>query len=194
MTAVRDLFDAHVDDLTAALRGLAELDEAIEAAARLLAGTLDGGGAVLVAGNGGSAAEAQHLSAEFVGRLRPDRDRRALSSVALHADTSSLTAVGNDYGYDEVFARQVAAIGRPGDALVVLSTSGRSRNCVRACEEAAARDIGTVGLLGGNHAELHDLADVAIGVPSTSVPAIQECHLVLVHVLVERTEDLLGIF
>lgn len=187
------MYDGHVSDLHEALTGLATLTSEMEAAATLLANSLRAGGSVLVAGNGGSAAEAQHLSAEFVGRLRPDRNRAALSSVALHADTSSLTAVGNDYGYDEVFARQVQAIGRPGDALVVLSTSGRSANCVRAVEEARARDIATIGLLGGTPGALHDLVDVAIAVPSVSVPAIQECHLVLVHVLVERTEDLLGI-
>lgn len=195
MTAdvLRTLFDNHVRDLDETLTGLAELAPAMEEAATMLAATLERGGAILVAGNGGSAAEAQHLSAEFVGRLRPDRNRAALSSVALHADTSSLTAVGNDYGYDEVFARQVQAIGREGDALVVLSTSGASQNCVRAVEEAKARGIGTVGLLGGTTRALHEAVDVAIAVPSTSVPAIQECHLVLVHVLVERTEDLLGI-
>lgn len=191
--SVRDLYDGHIGELQAALSGLRDQAEAIEEAAQRLAGALRSGGAVLVAGNGGSAAEAQHLSAEFVGRLRPDRERAALASVALHADTSSLTAVANDHGYDRVFARQVEAIGREGDALVVLSTSGSSANCVHAVEAAAARGITTVGLLGGTPRELHRSVDVAIAVPTTAIAAIQEAHLVLVHVLVERTEDLLGV-
>lgn len=189
---MRDLFTGHADDLRAALDGLASTPHLLEEAATMLAQALVDGGTVLVAGNGGSAAEAQHLSAEFVGRLRPDRNRRALASIALHADTSSLTAAANDYGYDEVFARQVDAVGRDGDVLVVLSTSGSSRNCVRAVEAAKARGIRSIGLLGGTPRELHAACDVAIAVPSDSIPAIQECHLVLVHVLVERAEDLMG--
>src|SRR5690349_1597566 len=111
-----------------------------------LARVLSAGGRLLVAGNGGSAAQAQHLSAELVGRLQTDR--RALSAISLHADTSALTAIGNDFGFDQVFARQVAAHGRPGDVLMVLSTSGRSANLLAAVEQAAALGLDTWALTG----------------------------------------------
>ena len=190
---MRDLFDDHANELRDALDALAGQTDAMEAAARAIADAIGGGGRLLAAGNGGSAAEAQHLTAEFLGRLRPDRDREPLAAIALHADTSTVTAAANDYGYEEIFARQVRGLGRSGDVLVVLSTSGSSRNCVRAVEDAAAMGITTIGLLGGTHRELHDLCDHVLAVPSRHIGAIQECHLVLVHVLTERTEDLLGV-
>ncbi len=191
---MRQLYDAHADQLRAALDALAGQADVMEAAAAAIADTLRGGGRVLAAGNGGSAAEAQHFTAELLGRLRPDRDREPLGAIALHADTSTLTAAGNDYGYDEVFARQVRGLGRPGDSLLALSTSGSSRNVVRAVEDAREMGMVSIGLVGGREAVLHDLCDHVIAVPSTEIGAIQECHLVLVHVLVERTEDLLGLF
>lgn len=190
---MRDLFDDHANELRDALDALAGQTDAMEAAARAIADAIGSGGRLLAAGNGGSAAEAQHLTAEFLGRLRPDRNREPLAAFALHADTSTVTAAANDYGYEEIFARQVRGLGRPGDVLVVLSTSGSSRNCVRAVEDATAMGITTIGLLGGTHRELHDLCDHVLAVPSESIGAIQECHLVLVHVLTERTEDLLGV-
>lgn len=189
---MHELFDTHARQLRDALDGLASQADAMEAAAQAIAASIRSGGRLLAAGNGGSAAEAQHLTAEFLGRLRPDRDREPLAAVALHADTSTLTAAANDYGYDEVFARQVRGLGRPGDVLVVLSTSGSSPNCVRAVEDARRIGIATIGLLGGTPRALHELCDHVIAVPSEHIAAVQECHLVLVHVLTERTEDLLG--
>lgn len=186
-----DVFHGHVADLRTALDGLGRDLDAIEAAAQAIATALERGGKVLAAGNGGSAAEAQHFTAELLGRLRPDRDREALGAIALHADTSTLTAAGNDYGYDEVFARQVRGLGRPGDVFLGLSTSGSSRNVVRAAEDAAEREMVTIALVGGTRAALHDACDHVLAVPSTHIGAIQEAHLVLVHVLVERAEDLL---
>lgn len=190
---MRDLYDEHATQLRKALAALADQADAMEAAAHAIADAIGSGGRLLAAGNGGSAAEAQHMTAEFLGRLRPDRNREPLAAFALHADTSTVTAAANDYGYEEVFARQVRGLGRTGDALVVLSTSGSSRNCVRAVEDAAAMGITTIGLLGGTPRELHDLCDHVIAVPSDHIGAIQECHLVLVHVLTERAEDLLGV-
>jgi D-sedoheptulose 7-phosphate isomerase len=189
---IRDLFDDHANELRDALDALAGQADAMEAAAQAIADAIGSGGRLLAAGNGGSAAEAQHLTAEFLGRLRPDRDREPLPAFALHADTSTVTAAANDYGYEEIFARQVRGLGRAGDVLVVLSTSGSSRNCVRAVEDAAAMGITTIGLLGGTRRALHELCDHVLAVPSENIGAIQECHLVLVHVLTERTEDLLG--
>lgn len=185
------VFEAHVGELQEALAGIAALVPAIDVAAGAMARSLRAGGTVFAAGNGGSAAEAQHFTAELLGRLRPDRDRDALRAMALHAEASTLTAVANDYGYDEVFARQVRGLGRAGDVFVGLSTSGSSPNVVRAAEAAADREMVTIALVGGAPAALHDVCDHVLVVPSTAIGAIQECHLVLVHLLVERAEDLL---
>ena len=137
-----------VETLRRALDRLHEIEAPLLAAAGSIAWSLGAGGKLLVAGNGGSAAEAQHLTGEFLGRLDAARERRALPAVALHADTSTLTAVGNDYGFDSVFSRQVEALGRPDDVLVVLSTSGASTNLVRAVEAASDLGMISVGLLG----------------------------------------------
>ena len=180
---------AHLDDLRTALGRLPEIEAEVDAAARAIARCLLDGGKVMAAGNGGSAAEAQHLTGELAGRLNADRERGPLATMALHADTSTLTALANDYGYDRVFARQVEALGKPGDALVVLSTSGSSGNLVAAVEAARASGVVTVGLLGGTRRRLHEICDHVLAVPAEQVGTIQECHLVLVHVLVELVED-----
>ncbi|HEY7521918.1 MAG TPA: glycosyltransferase [Methylomirabilota bacterium] len=163
------------------------LREPILDSADVIGACLAEGGKVLVCGNGGSAAEAQHLAAELVGRYKAPA-RRALGVIALTADTSILTAWSNDVGYDEVFARQVEALGRPGDVLIGLSTSGRSRNVVRAFEAARALGVRTVALLGGDGGAMAPLADVAVTVPSADTQHIQEVHLVVVHVLCELIE------
>jgi D-inositol-3-phosphate glycosyltransferase len=163
------------------------LREPILDASDVLGGALADGGKVLVCGNGGSAAEAQHLAAELIGRYKAPA-RRALGVVALTADTSVLTAWSNDVGYDEVFARQVEGLGRRGDVLVGLSTSGRSRNVVRAFEVARAMGLRTVALLGGDGGAIAPMADVAITVPSADTQHIQEVHLVVVHLLCELIE------
>lgn len=185
------ILDDHSAVLRRALEQLGALDEPLRAAAVAVATSFRAGGKLLAAGNGGSAAEAQHLTGELVGRLHPSRERDALPAVALHADTSTLTAVGNDYGYDRVFARQVEAIGRPEDVLVVLSTSGASPNLVAAVDVATELGMTTVGLLGPDVRPLHERCTHVLAVPSDSLQAIQECHLVLLHVLVEEVEDLL---
>jgi phosphoheptose isomerase len=178
MTLLRD----HLAELSEALGRLAQKEEVVEAAATVIAG-----------GNGGSAAEAQHLTGELVGRLRADRERIALPAIALHADTSSLTALGNDYGFESIYRRQVEAFGRAGDVLVVFSTSGKSINLVSAAEAAASRGLSTIGLLGERRDVLHGLCDLVLDVPSQSIAVIQECHLLLVHTLVELIENrLLG--
>ena len=182
----------HAAVLRRALDRLGELDPALRAAADSIARSFRDGGKLLAAGNGGSAAEAQHLTGELVGRLHPSRERDALPGVALHADTSTLTAVGNDYGYDQIFARQVEAIGRPGDVLVVLSTSGASENLVNAVDVANERGMVTVGLLGPGVRPLHQRCTHVVAAPADTLQSIQECHLVLLHVLVEHVEDLLA--
>lgn len=186
------LLGARAADLQEALGRIDALDRALAAAADAVATSFRGGGKLLAAGNGGSAAEAQHLTGELVGRLVPTRERGALPAIALHADTSSLTAVGNDYGYAQVFARQVEALGRAGDVLLVLSTSGASRNLVVAVDVAKERGLVTVGLLGPGVKPLHERCDHVLAVETPSMQVVQECHLLLLHVLAEQVEDLLA--
>ncbi len=182
----------HAAALRQVLDAIGELDDALHSAASAIATAFADDGKLLAAGNGGSAAEAQHLTSELVGRLHPASERAPLAAIALHADTSTVTALSNDYGYDSVFARQIEAIGRPGDALVVLSTSGASPNLVRAVDVANGLGIVTVGLLGRGPKALHDRCRHVLAVPSENQQAVQECHLVLVHALVEQIEVLLA--
>ena len=134
---------------------------------------------ILVCGNGGSAADAQHLAAELSGRYL--KERRALAGLALTTDTSALTAIGNDYGFDQVFSRQVEALGRPGDLLIGISTSGNSPNVIRAVESAKALGLRTLGLLGRDGGTLKDLVDDALVVPSPVTARIQEVHQMVYH-------------
>ena len=149
--------------------------------------SLRAGGKLMFAGNGGSAAEAQHFSAEMVGRFL--KERQPLPSIALNTDTSALTAIGNDYGYEQIFARQVEALGNRGDVLIAMSTSGRSPNIVRAMQAARAKGIVTIGLTGVHPRDMGELADVVLKVPSSHTPQIQEGHLVLGHLLCAMVEN-----
>jgi D-sedoheptulose 7-phosphate isomerase len=169
----------HTDELAGALAALREQADVVEAWGAHLADVLWDGGRLLAAGNGGSAAEAQHLTAELVGRFLAER--RPLSAIALCAETSSLTAIVNDYGADEMFARQVEAHGRPGDVLVLLSTSGKSPNVLRAAERARDAGVTVWGLTGPGPNPLTRLCDEAIAVPAPSTAAVQAVHLVAVH-------------
>lgn len=155
-----------------------EMDR-IVAQAEDMAERLKRGCRILVCGNGGSAADAQHFAAELSGRYV--KERRALAGIALTTDTSALTAIGNDYGFDRVFSRQVEALGRPGDLLVGISTSGNSPNVMRAVESAKELGLKTLGLLGGDGGKLKDLCDEALVVPSPITARIQEIHLMTYH-------------
>jgi D-sedoheptulose 7-phosphate isomerase len=182
----------HFAALRAALAGMDDVEGArIDSWGRHLAGVLNAGGRLLACGNGGSAAEAQHLTGELVGRYL--HDRRPLSAIALHADTSALTAIGNDYGGHETFARQVFAHGRPGDVLVALSTSGTSRNVVAAAK--AAHEIGMTAwaLTGPAPNTLAAVCDDAVAVDAPSLATVQEVHLAVVHALCAAVDDALGI-
>ena len=158
-----------------------------EAAAEALSGSLRAGGKILVFGNGGSAAEAQHFAAELVNGLSR-RDKAPLPAVALTTDTSCLTAIGNDRSFAEVFSRQVEALGRPGDAALALTTSGGSPDVVEALRSARAKGLVTLALTGMGGGEAAGLADLLLDVPSCSVPRVQEAHLFLLHLLAERLE------
>ncbi len=170
-------------------RMLEECAGAIAAIATILIDALKSGHKVLFCGNGGSAADSQHAAAELVGRFY--KDRRALPALALTTDSSVLTAVGNDWDYREVFARQVAALGSSGDVLVGLSTSGSSENLLRAFEEAHSRQLTTVALTGEAGRQLAATADFALRVPADCTPRIQELHILALHSVCELVEHAL---
>ncbi len=152
--------------------------------------TLQNGGKVLTCGNGGSAADAQHFAAELVGRYR--RERPGWSAIALTVDSSVLTSLCNDYGFEQVFAHQVQALGRPGDILVAISTSGRSKNVLAAVEVASALGMRTVGLTGEGASKLGALVDHHLPIPSTNTAFIQQAHIAVVHIICELVEERLS--
>lgn len=172
---------------TLATRVAAEHAATAAAIAERYAQALRDGGTLFFAGNGGSAADAQHLATEYV--VRYQSNRPALRAVALTTDTSLLTACANDMGFEEVFARQVDALGRAGDVLVLHSTSGESPNVVRAAQTARARGLTVVAFLGKSGGPLRELADLAIVVPADDTPRIQELHLALEHLICELVEE-----
>ncbi len=158
----------------------------IEKSARVIVSSLKKGGVLITCGNGGSAADAQHLSAELVGRYL--LDRKPLPAIALSTNTSSLTAIGNDYGYDFTFERQLMALGKKGDVLVCLSTSGNSKNVVAAAKKAIKMGIKTIAMTGNNGGILKGVCDINIIVPSKSTPRIQEVHELVFHTICEIIE------
>lgn len=159
----------------------------VEEVASLMVKALKNGNRIYFCGNGGSAADAQHLAAEFSGRFYIDRD--ALPAEALHCNTSYITAVGNDYGYDLVYARLIKGIANKGDFLVGLSTSGNSINIIKAFEVAREKGIYTVGFTGETGGKIKELSDYLINVPSTNTPRIQESHIMLGHIVCQLVEE-----
>jgi D-sedoheptulose 7-phosphate isomerase len=172
------------------VQALSALAEPIQRIGERMVQTLQAGGKLLLCGNGGSAADAQHIAAELVGRFI--RARAGLPAIALTTDTSALTAIANDFGYEQVFARQVQALARPGDLLVGISTSGNSANVLKAVEMAHAMGVHTVGLLGGSGGALAGRVNDALVVPSPDTPRIQECHILLGHIWCQMIDDALS--
>ncbi|MEC7437356.1 MAG: SIS domain-containing protein, partial [Pseudomonadota bacterium] len=162
-------------------------------AAEMIAASLREGGKLMLCGNGGSAADSQHLAAEFVATLDHRRPRGGLSALALTTDSSFLTAYANDFGYEGIFARQVETLGRPGDVLIGISTSGNSANVLAACEAARNAGIGVVAMTGEGGGSLADHADVLLEVPSSVTMHIQESHIALGHVVTLAVERLLDL-
>ena len=160
--------------------------EALIQATNVVIAALQLGHKILLCGNGGSASQSQHIAAEFVGRYL--KERPGLPAIALTTDTSNLTAIGNDYGFELVFARQIEALAQSGDVLIGLSTSGRSANVLKAVEVAKSRGVTTIGFTGGEGRPLCDQVDIAIVVPSKSTPHIQEAHLAMLHALCGAVE------
>lgn len=167
-------------------RTASTLRDALVSAVVLTRDAIVGGRKILVCGNGGSAAESQHFAAELTGRFR--RERRALPAIALSVDTSALTAIGNDYGFEQVFARQVDALGQAGDVLLAISTSGNSPNVVRAAESARAKGLQVVALTGASGGRVGELADVTLAVPDPVTAHVQEVHLTVLHALCDEVE------
>jgi D-sedoheptulose 7-phosphate isomerase len=177
--ALEDLL-AHYPDLESSMNTISD-------ACDLIVTSYMNGGKVLTCGNGGSAADAQHLAAELVCRVR--HDRGALPAIALTTDTSALTAIANDYGYDRVFSRQVEALARPGDLLMAFSTSGNSKNVIEAARQAQATGCSVVALTGRSGGDLAEHADLLVAAPSETVSRIQEIHELCVHVIAQALED-----
>ena len=181
--AIRELFEAsaHAKQVF-----LAENTDALARAIDVVANALAGGKKLLLFGNGGSTADAQHIAAEFVGRFL--RERRPLPAIALTTDTSALTAIANDYGYDDVFARQVRALATAGDVALAISTSGRSPNILAAVDAARHRGMRTIALTGATGDALANAADLALRIPSTRPARIQESHIAIGHAMCEVVE------
>lgn len=181
------IIQSAISDHQAAVTALSPMLSQIADLAERMRACLASGGKIIWMGNGGSAADCQHLAAEMVGRFR--RERAGLASIALTTDTSILTSIGNDYGFDFVYARQVEALCQPQDLLIGISTSGNSRNIITAIETGKALGIYTIGLLGGSGGQMRDLCDFALIVPSTDTPRIQEVHILIGHILCELVES-----
>ncbi len=184
------LFVQNLHEHNALFARLSELNEVVTAAGEVLTEVLRRGNKVIFCGNGGSAADSQHLAAEFTGRFI--KDRPPLAAMSLTVDSSALTCIGNDYGFEHVFLRQIQALGRAGDCLVAISTSGQSKNVTLAVEYAADNGIVTVGLLGRDGGMLAGKCDFSIVVPSETTARIQEAHILIGHTLCGMVEHGLG--
>jgi D-sedoheptulose 7-phosphate isomerase len=165
-----------------------ELAEKMIEVGKALAECIKNGGKILLCGNGGSAADAQHFAGELVVRLTSDYTRTALPAITLSSDNFILTACANDFGFEQVFSRQIEALGKPEDVLVCISTSGNSPNLIKAAQKAKEKKMKTVGLLGGDGGELKRITDLSLIVPSHATPRIQETHICICHILCELIE------
>ena len=182
---IADHFQASLAGLTRAVES-AELQATVKAIADVITGSLRAGNKLLLIGNGGSAADAQHIAAEIVGRYK--RERRAWAAIALTTDTSALTAIGNDYGIEDIFARQVEGLARPGDVLIAMTTSGRSPNILAALRRARELGVTTIGLTGTKGESLRALCDHVLIAPSDDTPVIQQIHMVALHAICDDVE------
>ena len=183
---IKAIWNEHLD-VTKALPSLAS---AVSSAVDIIGSSLAAGGQLLIAGNGGSAADAQHIAAELTGRFL--RERRPFRALALHVNTSALTAIGNDYGYEHVYARELSAHARPGDVLLAISTSGNSQNILRAIEAARQCKTIVIGLTGESGGVMRTACDLCMCVPSKSTARIQEMHITIGHTICELLEERLA--
>ena len=182
-----EMIKSELEGHLAAIKATFALEADIKKACETAVATLKAGGKILLCGNGGSAADAQHIAAELTGRYKTERG--ALAGIALTTDTSALTAIGNDYGYEFVFSRQLEALGREGDLLIAISTSGNSGNVVKALELARKIGIKTIGLSGRTGGAMNELCELNLVVPSNDTPRIQEMHIMIGHIICQAIDD-----
>ena len=180
---IKSELEGHLATIKATFALEADIKKACETAVA----TLKAGGKILLCGNGGSAADAQHIAAELTGRYKTERG--ALAGIALTTDTSALTAIGNDYGYEFVFSRQLEALGREGDLLIAISTSGNSGNVLKALELARKIGVKTIGLSGRTGGAMNELCELNLVVPSNDTPRIQEIHIMIGHIICQAIDD-----
>ena len=187
LDAITATLQASIDTKQALINDTKRLEGLLEVA-KVASSTIKAGHKIMLCGNGGSAADSQHIAAELIGRF--EKERRSMAAVALTTDTSALTAIGNDYGYDQVFARQVEGLGQSGDLLIGISTSGNSKNVVKAMEVAQSKGIRTVALVGDKpEGAMQAIADYVLAAPSTNTARIQECHILIMHTLCQLVES-----
>lgn len=183
---IKSIWEEHL----AVAKTLPKIATEVSNAVNMIYSSLAGGGQLLIAGNGGSAADAQHIAAELTGRFL--RERKPIRAIALHANSSALTAIGNDYGYEHVFARELTAHARPGDVLLAISTSGNSPNILRAIEAARQCKVAIIGLTGESGGQIRTACDLCLCVPSKSTARIQEMHITIGHAICELLEERLS--
>ena len=183
---IKAIWDEHLE----VAKMLPSLSTAVSKATDLICSSLAAGGQLMIAGNGGSAADAQHIAAELTGRFL--RERQPFRAFALHVNTSALTAIGNDYGYEHVFARELSAHARPGDVFLGITTSGNSKNILRAIEAARQRKVVVIGLTGESGGQMRAACDLCLCVPSKSTPRIQEMHILIGHTICGLVEERLA--
>jgi len=181
---IKKEFQSHIDTIKSVIGNL-EYD--VEKASQIVVDTLKNGNKILLCGNGGSAADAQHIAAELTGRYKTER--RGLAGIALTTDTSALTAIGNDYGYDRIFDRQVEALAKKGDLLIGISTSGNSQNVINAFKAAKELGCHTIGLSGKGGGKFNDVCDLNLIVPSDNTPRIQEMHILIGHTICQIVDE-----
>jgi D-sedoheptulose 7-phosphate isomerase len=188
---MKSLFQTNLEEHLDLFSSMVVLAPVVEQTFRQIAKSLESGGKLMLCGNGGSAADSQHIAAELTGRFI--KDRPPLAAIALSTDTSAITCIANDYSFDEVFSRQIQALGRPGDCLLAISTSGNSRNILRAVAVARSLGVYTIGLLGRDGGLLKEVCDLSIVVESPTTARIQEAHILIGHTICGGIEQALGL-
>ena len=187
LDAIRATFQASINTQQTLINDTKRLEELMEVAG-VASSTIKAGHKIMLCGNGGSAADSQHIAAELIGRF--EKERESMAAIALTTDTSALTAIANDYGYDQVFSKQVEGLGQSGDLLIGISTSGNSKNVVKAMEVAQSKSIRTVALVGDKPGGgMQEIADYVLAAPSTNTARIQECHILMMHTLCQLVES-----
>lgn len=184
LETIKKEFESHLNTLQTVQNNM---EKTVETVSKIVVETLKNGNKILICGNGGSAADAQHFAAELTGRYKTER--RGLPGIALTTDTSALTAIGNDYGYERVFDRQTEALATKGDLLIGISTSGNSKNIISALKLAKEMGCSTIGLSGSDGGAMNAVCDVNLVVPSDNTPRIQEMHILIIHTICQIVDD-----